>query len=580
MSNVQSPAAVASSIGSIGAHPRDEETPRPFGFRWFIPELLRHKAAWRDILAASFALQLAGLATPLLTQVVIDRVVAHQTINTLIAIAFGLVILVGFNAAMGWARQGLLLRTGNRIDAVLTNRVFEHLLALPARYFESRPTGTLVARLNGIESIREFVAGAAMMVLLDGPFLVVFMAAMLYYSVPLTMVVAVLLGLMLLLSLVVAPLVRERLNRQFLLGARNQAFLTEYIAGMDTVKSLQMEPHLGRRYQGLLSEWLSAGYRTRQLHNGYSVAVQSLEQAVSLSVLCLGAWEVMRNPGFTVGMLMAFQMFASRLAQPLTRLASLWQEFQQAGIAVRRLGDLMNAPAEPRSAQRRPVSADLASMEVESLYFRHSERATELFGGLSFRIEPGQCALILGPSGCGKSTLARLLQGIYLPTSGRIRLDGRDVRSIPVDEWRSGLGVVPQETVLFSGSVADNVAMGKPEASIDEIVQACRLAELHEVIDSLPEGYDTLLGEHGVGLSGGQRQRLAIARAMLRRPKVLLLDEATSQLDAATAAALYTTVNRLKGRLTLVIVSHEQPAALDVDVCIDLAGERGRHGTD
>jgi subfamily B ATP-binding cassette protein HlyB/CyaB len=560
------------------ASPLDPPPPK-FGFGWFVPELLRHKGAWRDVLLASLALQVMGLVTPLLTQVVIDRVVAHQAVNTLVAIGVALAIILVFTAIMTWARQHVLLHTGNRVDAVLSDRVFERLLSLPARYFESRPTGTLVARLQGIETIRDFLTGAAAALILDLPFLAVFLAAMLYYSVDLTLVVVALLGLVVLLSLLVAPLMRTRLNQQFLIGARNQAFLTEFVSGMDTVKSLQMEPQLRTRYAAHVSELLSAGFSARQLHNGYSVAVQSLEQLVVLAVLCLGAWEVMQNEGFTVGMLVAFQMFALRLAQPLSRLAGLWQEFQQASIAVRRLADLMDAPPEPRSESHQRAQPQDVRIEVDQVCFRHSERLPELFGGLSFAVDSGQCVAITGSSGCGKSTLARLLQGIYMPSSGRIRIGGHDLRALPVNELRALLGVVPQETVLFSGTVYENLIWGNSQAGFEEAVQACRLAEIHEVVESLPEGYQTWIGEHGAGLSGGQKQRLAIARALLRKPKILIFDEATSQLDSATADALFATVNRLKGRLTIVVVAHDAPQALKVDVRVALGTKEGGHGS-
>jgi subfamily B ATP-binding cassette protein HlyB/CyaB len=550
----------------------DDAESGKFGFAWFVPELLKHRALWRDVLLASLAIQVIALVTPLLTQVVIDRVVAHQTVNTLVAIAMALALLVAFTATMSWARQYLILHTGNRIDAALANRVFEHLLALPARYFETRPTGTLTARLHGIETIREFLTGAAVTVVLDLPFLLVFLAAMLYYSVELTLVVVALLAVMVALSLAIAPLIRRSLDRQFMLGARNQAFLTEFVAGIETVKSLQMEPQLRRRYSEYLSGLLTAGFRTRQLHNGYNVAVQSLEQVVALAVLCLGALEVMRNEGFTVGMLVAFQMFSSRLAQPLSRFAGLWQEFQQAGIAVKRLGDLMDAPGEPVSAVPQHAPSAETHIELDNVWFRHSERSAELFRGLSYEILDGQCVAITGASGSGKSTLARLLQGLYAPTEGRIRINGHDIRSLPVNELRSLLGVVPQDTVLFSGTVYENLLLGNPHAGFEEVVHACRLAEIHETIEALPEGYQTWLGEHGTGLSGGQKQRIAVARALLKRPRVLLFDEATSQLDAPTADALFATINRLRRRLTIIVVAHEAPRSLQLDGCIALGG--------
>lgn len=558
---------------SEAAADKDVAKSAHFGFSWFIPELLRHRRVWREVLLASLIIQVIALITPLLTQAVIDRVIAHQTVNTLISIGIAIAVLIAFTAAMTWGRQYLLLHAGNCVDAVLASRVFEHLLSLPARYFESRPTGTLVARIQGVETIRRFLTGAAVTLILDVPFLAVFVAAMAYYSLELTAIVLALLLVVAGMSLAVAPVIRRLLDRQFLVGARNQAFLTEFIAGIETVKSLQMEPQLRRRYGEYFSELLSADFRTGQLHNGYSVAVQSLEQTIGLAVLCLGAWEVMHNEGFTVGMLIAFQMFATRLSQPVSRLAGLWQEFQQAGIAVARLGDLMNAPAEPTALAPGHAPSSDVGLEAQQVRFRHSDQSPELFGGLDFAVRPGQCIAIVGPSGAGKSTLSKLLQGMYAPDSGTIRINGRDMRSLPVNELRAQLGVVPQDTVLFSGSVYENLALGNPQASFEDMMQACKLAGIHDTIESLPQGYRNWLGEHGTGLSGGQKQRIAIARALLRRPQLLLFDEATSQLDARTAEDIIATVNLLKGRVTIIMITHELPPALHADACVRLASQ-------
>ena len=322
-----------------------------FGLAWFVPELLRHRSVWRDVLAASLVMQLIALATPLLTQVVIDKVVVHHSQSTLAAIVAALALFLVFNAALGYARQYLLLHTGNRIDAVLGSRVFEHLLRLPPRYFEQRPTGTLVARLQGVETIREFLSGATASLALDLPFALVFLGIMFWYSVPLTLIAVAAIALLGLLSALVTPVLRARINRQFLAGARNQAFLTEFVSAMDTVKALQLEPQLATRYGRNLADTLATGFDTRQLANVYSLSASALEQALAITVLAAGAWLVMTSDGFTIGMLVAFQMFASRLTQPALRLAGLWQEFQQAAIAVQRLGDLMDAPAEPWSLQ-------------------------------------------------------------------------------------------------------------------------------------------------------------------------------------------------------------------------------------
>jgi ATP-binding cassette, subfamily B, bacterial HlyB/CyaB len=286
---------------------------------------------------------------------------------------------------------------------------------------------------------------------------------------------------------------------------------------------------------------------------------------MTLAILVAGALLVMRNDGFTIGMLVAFQMFAGRMAQPMLRIAGLWQEFQQASIAVKRLGDIMNAPAEPHSLAPSRGAGGAGALELQALSFRYSERHPYLFRNVAFSIKPGELVLVSGASGSGKSTLAKLLLGFYQPSDGRILLDGRDVAQLAANELRQTYGVVPQETLLFSGSVYENVAMANPHAAFADIVIACRAAEIHGVIDKLPQGYQTLLGEHGIGLSGGQKQRLAIARALLKRPKVLIFDEATSNLDAATAESLARTINQLKGKATILFIAHQVAPGLQID---------------
>jgi subfamily B ATP-binding cassette protein HlyB/CyaB len=544
-----------------------------FGFRWFWAELIRHKRIWRDVLFASLFIQLIGLTTPLGTQVIIDKVVVHQTDSTLIAIAVGLAMFLFFSAGMSWLRQYFVLHTGNRVDAVLGSQVFKHLFRLHLPYFEHRPTGTLVARMHAVETVREFMAGAAVSVILDFPFLLIFAAVMFAYSWQLTLIALGILLVVAGMSVAVTPLLRARLNRQFLLGARNQAFLTEYVAGMETVKSLQMEPRLEGRYDDMLASYLAAGFATRQLSNTYNVIANALEQTMTLAILCVGALLVMRNDGFTIGMLVAFQMFASRLSQPMLRLAGLWQEFQQASIAVKRLGDIMDAPVEPHVLTPGRTAEGKGEVRIEGLSFRYSPEHPFLYKNLSLALKPGKLTVLTGPSGSGKSTLAKLLLGFYQPTDGRIEIDGKDIRHLSANELRQYFGMVPQETYLFSGTIYENLIAANPNAGFDDVVQACKVAEIHETIEKLPQGYNTVIGEHGVGLSGGQKQRLAIARAVLKRSRILVFDEATSSLDVATAEQFASTINQLKGKVTILYVAHLVPKGLQVDEVVRL-GER------
>ena len=555
--------------------PDTGDTKPDFGFGWFLPELAKHRGIWRDVLIASLSIQLVGLATPLFTQVIIDKVVAHQSTSTLTVIGLALVMFMIFTAGMGWLRQYLVLHTGNRIDAVLGSQVFRHLLRLPMPWFEQRPTGTVVARLQGVETIREFITGAAVTLMLDFPFLLIFLAVMFWYSWQLSLIAVGIMSLIALISVLVTPVFRERLNQQFLLGARNQSYLTEYVAGMATVKSLQMEPHVEQRYGGFLAQYLAAGFSTKQVANTYNTLANGLEQLMTLGILIAGALLVMQNDGFTIGMLVAFQMFASRMSQPLLRLVGLWQEFQQANIAVKRLGDILDMPVEPHALSPARENAGKGRIELADVSFRYSDQHPWLYRGLNLDFKPGHLTVIMGPSGSGKSTLAKLLQAFYQPTEGSIRLDGRDIQYLAANELRSSFGVVPQETVLFAGTLYDNLIMAHPHARFEDVIEACKMAEIHELIDTLPEGYRTEIGERGIGLSGGQRQRIAIARALLKQPRVLVFDEAASNLDQHTAEQFARTINRLKGRATILFITHHVPRGLQVDEVYHLRGVEG-----
>ena len=551
---------------------------KPFNFRWFVPELLRHKRVWRDVLLASLMLQIVTLTTPLFTQAIIDKVVVHRTQSTLIALGIAMALFTLFGALLSWGRQYLVLHTGNRVDAALGAAVWEHLLRLPPRYFEARPTGVVAARLHAIETIREFISGASVSLVLDLPFLVICLGVMLWYSVTLS---AICIGILLVIgvaSVLMAPVFQNQLNHQFLLGARNQAFITEHLAGFETVKTLQMEPQLRQRYSGYLATLLASAFQTKQIANTYNAVANTLQQVMTLSVLLVGAYIVMtpvaNEPSFTVGMLVAFQMFAGKLSEPVLRIVGLWTQFQQARLSVERLGDVMNAPAEPYALTVSRQNDGPGRIEISGLAFRYGQDRPVLYTDLNLNIDPGQTLAIMGESGCGKSTLAKLLLGFYQPSAGSIRLDGIDIRSMSANELRAYFGVVPQETMLFSGSILSNLQLGNPNASFNQVTHAARLAGIHTVIEQLPQGYQTEIGERGVGLSGGQKQRIAIARALLKQPRILIFDEATSALDGPTAEAFAQTINPLKGKVTMIFITHALPRSLVVDRVLRL-GEKG-----
>ncbi|MGB7816821.1 MAG: peptidase domain-containing ABC transporter [Methylotenera sp.] len=387
------------------------------------------------------------------------------------------------------------------------------------------------------------------------------------------------------ISFFVTPIFRAKLNHQFMLGARNQAFLTEYVSGMETVKSLQMEPQLKQTFGNYLSTYLNASFDSRKLSITYNTAANTLDQLQTLAILCVGAWLVMHNSNYAFGfilggMLVAFQMFSGRLSGPVLRLVGLWQEFQQATFliinpAVKRLGDVMNAPAEPMTLIPTRANVNQATnITVDSLGFRYGDDLPWLYQNLSFNIKAGHCVLVMGPSGCGKSTLAKLLLGFYRPQEGNIKLNGQDISYLAANELRNHFGVVPQETTLFAGTIYDNLILANPHASFEQIIQACQLAEIHTTIEKLPQGYQTVVGEHGTGLSGGQKQRIAIARALLKQPKVLIFDEAVSNLDQQTAEHFAQTVNKLKGKVTILFITHQLPKGLQVDEAVILGKDK------
>ena len=364
------------------------------------------------------------------------------------------------------------------------------------------------------------------------------------------------------------------------------------------MKMYCQEPHT--RYSDYLAEYLRSGFAVRQIGNSYNAVSNGLEQMMTLLILVIGAWIVM-NPsagsgqaptagqGFTPicmfgGMLIAFQMFASRVLQPMLRLVGLWQQFQQANMSVQRLGDLMNAPPEPYSVIPSRLREGKGEILIEGLSFRYAEDLPLLYQDFNLKVAPGKVVAIMGPSGSGKSTLTKLLQGFYVPSGGTIKIDGSggvaaqqrgthrrtpcgctDIRYLSANELRHNFGVVPQETILFSGTLYDNLLMANPHASFDQIVHACRMAEIHTAIEQLPKGYQTEIGERGVGLSGGQKQRLAIARALIKQPRILIFDEATSSLDSTTAEHFAATINQLKGKVSMLFITHALPKNLQVD---------------
>ncbi|MDF2459851.1 MAG: hlyB [Nitrospira sp.] len=527
-----------------------------FGFSWFIPAIVKYRRLLGKVLLASFFVQLFALITPLFVQVIIDKVLVHKGWTTLHVLAIGMVILALFEALLGGLRAYVFAHTSNRIDVGLGAQLFRHLLALPLAYFETRRVGDTVARVRELEQIRQFLTSNAMTVVLDLLFIVVFLAVMWVYSPILTLIVLASLPLYALLSLVVTPLVRARLQEKFTRGAENQAFLVETVTGIQTVKALAVEPPLQRRWDEQLAAYVGASFRATSVITVAGQIAGFVHKTTTVALLWVGAYRVI-DGDLSIGQLIAFNMLSGQVTSPLLRIVNLWQEFQQVGISVQRLGDVLNSKPEPTyTLTRTTLPAIRGRVRFDGVTFRYRPDAPEVLRKLSCTMEPGQMIGIVGRSGSGKSTIAKLVQRLYAPERGRVFVDDVDLAQVDPAWLRRQVGVVLQENFLFNRSVRDNIALTDAGLSMDRVIYAAKLAGAHEFILELPDGYDTIVGEHGCSLSGGQRQRIAIARALVANPRILIFDEATSALDYESEATIQQNMAQIcKGR-TVIVIAH------------------------
>lgn len=529
---------------------------KEFNLKWFLPAVWKYRKPFTEVLMASFILQLFGLITPIFTQVVIDKVLVHQSIPTLDVLVIGLAAIAGFEMILGIARTHIFNHTTSKLDVMLGARVFRHLFTLPLRYFEVRRVGDTISRVREIEHIRQFLTGAPLTAALDGMFVILFIVVMFFYSSTLTLVTIGILPLFAGLAAFVIPLLKHRLDERFDKGAEMQSYLVEAVSGVQTVKSLAMEPLMQKKWENLIAGYISASFKVSHLAGIAGSAGQFLQRASYLSILWLGAHLVISGK-LTVGQLIAFQMMANRVIDPVLRLVQMWQDFQQTGLSIERLGDILNVKSGQviKSAQTR-LPAIEGRICAENVRFRYRVDASEVLRNVSFVVEPGALIGIVGRSGSGKSTLSRLIQRLYVPESGRILIDGTDISTADPAWLRRQIGVVLQENFLFNGTVRDNIAIHYPSADIKEIVRVSQLAGAHEFILELPEGYDTITGEKGTCLSGGQRQRIAIARALLTNPKILIFDEATSALDYESERIIQRNLQEICIGRTVLIIAH------------------------
>ncbi|MBW9113774.1 peptidase domain-containing ABC transporter [Rhizobium cauense] len=546
---------------------------QPFGFRWFIPEIIKQRSFFRDVALAAIVLYGLGLMTPIFFQLVIDKVLVHQSYATLTVLTIGIGIALVFDAAFSFLRRYLLLYATNRIDIRIATRTFGHLLNLPIALFEQASAGVLVKHMQQTGRIREFLTGRLFLTLLDGVSLLVFIPILLLYSVKLTLVVigfAALVGLV--VMLLVGPFQR-RLQALYKAEGDRQALLVETVHGMRTVKSLALEPRQRRAWDDYSAQSISVRFRVEKISTAAQSMTGLLEKLMSVAIIGLGALDVF-NGTMTIGALVAFNMLAGRVSGPLVQIVTMVHEYQEVALSVRMLGEIMNQRPEQAGRGRGIRPYLRGNIEFDKVTFRYGPDGPPALDNVSFNIPAGSVFGVVGKSGSGKTTITRLIQGLYQNQQGIVRMDGYDSREIDLVHLRTSTGVVLQDNFLFRGTVRENIAAAKPDASIEEIMEVARIAGAEEFIERLPRGFDTMLEENASNLSGGQKQRLAIARALITDPKLLILDEATSALDPDSETIIRQNLSQIAAGRTVVIVSHRLSTLVDADAI--LVVERGK----
>ena len=546
---------------------------QPFGFRWFIPEILHQRRLFGDVAVAALFLYALGLATPIFFQLVIDKVLVHQSYSTLWVLLVGIGVALMFEAMFVFLRRYLLIYASNRIDIRVATRTFRHLLDLPITYFEQASAGVLVKHMQQSGRIREFLTGRLFLTLLDALSLLVFVPVLVMYSWTLAIIVlafSALIGLV--VALLIAPF-RKRLAALYAAEGERQGLLVETVHGIRTLKSLAMEPLQRRVWDDRSAQTINTRFKVETISVTAQAITGLLEKLMAVAIIGVGALSVFEGT-MTVGALIAFNMLAGRVSGPLVQIVTMVHEYQEVALSVRMLGEVMNQKVE-RSGRSDGLRPPLeGGIEFDGVAFSYRQDGAVALSEVSFSVPGGSIFGIVGRSGSGKSTVTRLIQGLYPIQQGLIRVGGHDVRELDLNYLRRNVGVVLQDSFLFRGTIRDNIAAAKPDAGFEQVVEAARLAGATEFIEQLPRGYDTVVDEGAENLSGGQRQRLSIARALVTDPKILILDEATSALDPESEAIVRRSIKGIAAGRTVIIVSHRLSTLADANAILVL--DRGR----
>ncbi len=545
-----------------------------FGFRWFIPVIVKYKNQLQSVLFMSLLLQVLGLASPFFVQNIIDKVLVHRAADALDVFVLGMATCMVFQTWMTSLRAYLFSNIASKMDATLSARLFKNITALPVSYFQKWQVGDVVARTGELETIRSFLTGSSLTIVLDIVFAVVYFGVMFFYSRMLSMVVLVMLPLFVLLNLIVAPIFKRMINEQFLIDSERRSFMIETITGIHTVKSSSVETNFIRRYEEILARFVTASFNVANIANIANTIGTFLNSIFTLAILWIGAYYVMEGE-ISVGELIAFQMIAGQLIAPVMRLINQWQYFQQIRVSMERIGDIMNEEVEPAfNPSRTTLPSIRGDIAIEKLIFSYSPESGKVLDNVNIRIPAGMKVGIVGRSGSGKSTLTKLIQRLFLPDSGRILIDGVDIAQVEPAWLRRQIGVVLQDSMLFSGTIEENIRLASPNATHEDVVKAAKLSGADEFIEQFPHGYDTFVGERGSLLSGGQRQRIAIARALISDPRILIFDEATSALDYESENIIMNNIDPISKGRTMLMIAHRLSTVRDCDAIVVI--EKGR----
>ena len=546
------------------------ESTTPF---WQFFELMKpHGLIMLEVFVASLFIQIFGLITPLFTQLILDRVVVQRSELTLTAVGLGLLIFNIFRVAITGLRQYLLDHTAHRLDVALIVGFIRHTLQLPLSFFESRYVGDIISRVQENRKIERFLSGEALSILLDLITVFIYVGLMFWYSWKMALLALVIVPPFALLALIATPFLQKISREIFGAYANESSYLIEALTGIRTVKSTAVEQTVRWHWENLLHKEVKTSFSGQVLSNRLQIFSNTIQALATTGLLWFGAHLVIHNQ-LTIGQLVAFNMLFSNIITPFQRLTVLWNQLQEVVIAIERINDVLDA--EPEEDLQNQARQNLPIMKgyirFENVTFRyHQESDNNVLENLSFEIQPGQMVALVGRSGSGKTTISKLALGLYSPTDGKILIDGQDITSISLNSLRQQVGVVDQDTFLFGGTIRENISLGHPGATLEDVIQAAKLAGADEFIKKLPMGYETQIGEGGGLLSGGQRQRIAIARALLSNPKLLVLDEATSHLDTESERIIQRNFNTiLKGKTTLVI-AHRLSTVRNADLILVL----------